>query len=58
MLKQEIESGWKDKTQTPETIRKYFQYKDELTIQDDIIFRGDRLVVPHKMKKDILKELH
>ena len=49
-LKQVISEDWlNDKTVLPE-VRQYFAARDELTTEDDFLFRGDRIVVPKCLK--------
>ncbi|XP_011859382.1 PREDICTED: uncharacterized protein K02A2.6-like [Vollenhovia emeryi] len=60
IVAQYIEQGW------PETIKKFtnpeaakfFTSKDSLTVIDGCIFFGDRIVVPTRLRKQILCELH
>ena len=33
-------------------------YKEELSVINGIMFKGERIVIPKKMKTDILKKLH
>ena len=36
----------------------YFNYRDELTNQDGIIYRGDRIVVPKALRQDMKNRVH
>ncbi|GFO25993.1 retrovirus-related pol polyprotein from [Plakobranchus ocellatus] len=46
-LKDTIIRGWPDhKDGVPSAVLPYFSYRDELTVQDGIILRGDRIVIP------------
>ena len=36
----------------------YFQVRTELTIHNDCILRGLRVVIPEKLRKDVLTEIH
>ena len=47
ILKDTILAGWpEDKHQVNENIRVYFKFRDELSVQDGIIFRSSRCVIP------------
>ena len=47
ILKDTILAGWpEDKHQVSENIRVYFKLRDELSVQDGIIFRSSRCVIP------------
>jgi len=38
----------------PADIRDYTTFADELTVADDFVFKGNRVVVPHGARDDIL----
>lgn len=48
----------KDKSQVPSEIRPYFSLQGELSHQDGIVFRGERAVIPDKLRSDITGRLH
>ena len=51
-LKQVISEGWpNDNTALPEEVRQYFAVRDELITEDDLLFRGDRIVVPKCLQR-------
>ena len=59
LLGDTIMQGWpENKTQVPETLRPYFDYRDELSMQDGVIYRGDRIVIPKSMHLDIKQKVH
>ena len=54
-----IVKGWPEKPQNlPKSIRPYWSMKDFLTVEDGIIMKGSRIVVPEKMRGEILDRLH
>ena len=54
-----IQSGWPATSKDLDpTIVPYFHIRDELTIQDGIIFRGDRIVIPQPLQKQTLSDSH
>ena len=58
-LKQVISEGWpNDKTALPEEVRQYFAVRDELTTEDDLLFRGDRIVVPKCLQRELMQRVH
>ena len=58
-LKEVILQGFPDhKNQLPERLRQYWQVRRELSIEDDIILHGCRLLIPIAMRKKILECLH
>ena len=58
-VKSYIYKGWPGnaKCLTP-NITPYFHIRDELTTQDGLVFRGDRIVIPRSLRKQMLLELH
>ena len=36
----------------------YYNYRDELSVQDEILFRGNRTIVPTVMRSEMLKKIH
>lgn len=44
--------------QLPEECRIYHQYKHELSTQDNIIHRGDRILIPYKLRKLMIDKVH
>jgi len=59
ILKQVIFQGWPiHKFSVPTVITVYFDYRDKLTVQDEILLRGKRVVIPLSMRKDILHIVH
>lgn len=58
-LKAAIRRGWPMiKQDVPICIHDYFPFRDELTLQNGLIFKGERLVVPTAMRDDLLHKLH
>ena len=59
ILKRIIEQGWPaQRADVPNRIKGYFSIRDELTTQDGIVFKGDRVVIPYELRTDILNRLH
>ena len=58
-LKVAIMQGWPDqKEKVPTGILPYFNYRDELTVQDGIIMRADRIVIPQSLRQDLKIKVH
>ena len=59
LLKNQILKGWPNSpTQLPDDLKEYFPYCDELTIEDDLIYKGERLFVPHGARREIIERSH
>ena len=51
--------GWPSSIkQVPPVFQPYWTFKEELTVEDGLILKGTRIVIPHKKSEDILKLTH
>ena len=58
-LKQVIAIGFpKEKSELPLELHPYWNDRTELSVINDVIFRGQRLVIPKLMRRSILQHLH
>ena len=54
-----IMEGWpNDRRRVPCRLLPYFSYRDEVTIQDGVIFRGERIVIPSSLRKSMKEKVH
>ena len=54
-----IQIGWPEKKcEVLQGTRAYYNFCDKLSVQDDIIFKGERVVVPTVMRSEMLKKIH
>ncbi|RUM46313.1 MAG: hypothetical protein DSY80_02390 [Desulfocapsa sp.] len=52
-------AGWpEDKTHVPLCIREYWPYRDEISVQEGLVFRGTRVVIPMAMRNAMMKRAH
>ena len=58
-LKTIITDGWPGRQSSlPATLRPYWSCRDELSIEDNLMMKGDRLVISSSMQMQILAKLH
>ena len=58
-LQATIKTGWPMKAAEVKTcLRLYFHIRDELVVENDVIYRGARCIIPAAIRKDILEKLH
>ncbi|XP_053403100.1 uncharacterized protein K02A2.6-like [Mercenaria mercenaria] len=50
-----IKNGW---NKAPREVKPYYSVRDELSVDNGIIFRGDRCIIPKSMRREILDQLH
>lgn len=59
LLVRQIQMGWPDdKADLPSPIAPYATFADELVVGDGLVFKGDRVVVPHGARQAMLTRLH
>lgn len=59
LLKAIIQAGWPDtKEQVPLSIQNYFHLRGQLSVQDGLVLKAERLVVPQSLREEIKQKLH
>ena len=59
VLKQVITQGWPSNIkEVPSELQPYWTFREELTIEDGLILKGTRIVIPNKKCEAILKLSH
>ena len=59
ILRYPIQKGWPSTIkELPSEIQPYWTFRKELTIEDGLIFKGTRIVVPSMKQAEILKLIH
>ena len=54
-----IIEGWpEERSQLPSDMKPYWDFRDELSVYDGIIFKGERVVIPKDMQSEILHMIH
>ena len=58
-VKAAIQRGWtENKSYLPAAVTPYFPFRDELVVQEGLILRGDRVVIPNTLRKETIQDLH
>jgi hypothetical protein len=58
-LKVYIINGWPTyRNQIDPLCKQYWNYKEEFTLEDGLIFKGERMVVPQNLQRRFLQDLH
>ena len=60
VLQHTIQHGWpNDKKKVPNNIKAYYNdYRDELIVQDQLAFKGKKLVIPAAMRREMMSIAH
>ena len=58
-LQQTILDGWPDtRKQCPSSILEFWNHRDELSTADDLIFRGQKIVIPACLRHEMTQKVH
>ena len=57
-LTEYINKDWPDRQNTHHLAQPYYNIRDELSINSGLILKGNRIIVPQSMQKEIMKSLH
>ena len=53
LLVQQIQSGWPENNSLlPMSLRPYYAYRDELTTQNNLIFKAQNILIPPNLRGD------
>ena len=59
ILKNTIQQGWPSSIKDlPSAIQPFWTFREELTIEDGLILKGTRIVIPSKKQDTMLKLIH
>ena len=59
VLLETVLTGWPmDKSQIPPEIKPYKKCYNELTVQDGVLFKGSRTIMPAALRKELLQKIH
>ena len=54
-----IQNGWPEKPdKLPGELRPFFNFRDELIIEEGILFKGNRIFVPAESRPNVLERIH
>ena len=58
-LGEKIQNGWPSRRdKVKDELKHYWPYRDEFSIINGVIFKNDRVVIPKKLRSEMLKQLH
>lgn len=53
-----LKNGWPKKCDRDEELKQYFKLKNDIILENGLIYLGMRLIVPRELKNYIVKKLH
>ena len=53
-----LQAGWPHKSQLPNDVKPFMSVSAELSLQDGLLMRGSRIVIPKSLRADILQRIH
>ena len=58
-LKKVVLEGWPDnKSQVKKGIAAYWDFREQISVHDGVLFKGERVIVPENLRSDMLKKVH
>jgi len=58
-LRETIQRGWpQSKSDISECLHAYYDFRDELIVQDELVFKGDLVIIPAAMRKEMMASVH
>ena len=58
-LKEVVYTGWPMTIkELPSLLRPYWTFREEIAIEDSLLFKGQRIIVPQSLQSEILNRLH
>ena len=58
-LRDVVLQGWpSQRSQTPHEIHPYWNIRDEISLYEGILYRGERIIVPTTMRSEMLERIH
>lgn len=58
LLVQTLKEGWPEERRCPAEIMDYWNHRDELTVMHDIIFKGEKIIIPLSLRPEMLSRFH
>ena len=59
ILQATIRDGWPDKiSEAPSEIKPFWTYRDKLSEANGLILKGEKIVIPQSLRKEMLNRIH
>nr|XP_049586080.1 uncharacterized protein K02A2.6-like [Syngnathus scovelli]XP_049586090.1 uncharacterized protein K02A2.6-like [Syngnathus scovelli]XP_049586092.1 uncharacterized protein K02A2.6-like [Syngnathus scovelli]XP_049586103.1 uncharacterized protein K02A2.6-like [Syngnathus scovelli] len=57
-VKKYCSEGWPERFTAPSIVQKYLPFSGEFSVQDGLLLKGTRIVIPEALRSDIMSRLH
>ena len=58
-LRRTIHQGWPlHRVEVPDAARPYFDFRDQMTTQDQLVFKGPVVVIPAALRSEMMTRCH
>ena len=59
LLKEVVFGGWPQRREEcPQSLHDYWNFREELTIEEGLVLKGDRIVIPPTLRPEVLNIIH
>ena len=59
LLKEMVFGGWPQRREEcPQSVHDYWNFREELAIEDGLVLKGDRIVIPPTLRTEVLNIIH
>lgn len=59
MVTTTVLNGWPNtKQEVPDEIRPYWDFREEIHVAEELLFKGDKLIVPKALQQEMLNKIH
>jgi transposase InsO family protein len=54
-----VQEGWpEERTKVPVEIRPYWNYRDEISVIDKLVMKGNKIIIPRKLRSKMINYVH
>ena len=57
-LLEAVQTGWPAKQTLPASLKLYHSVAGEITVANDLLLRGSRIIIPPQLQKEVLQRIH
>ena len=58
VLKKFTMEGWPESSKIPPEVKPYFSYRDEISEENGLLMKGNKLIIPKSLQREMLDKVH